>query len=185
MMLCGLIARTAFKNPMGMSPYKMVYGKACHLSVELEHEARFDVKKPNFELKTAREKRILDLHLLDERRNEAYESSRLFKEKLKIWHEKIKRREFKVGDQVLFFNSHFKFFAGKLMSKCQCPLVIQEFYRSGAIRLHGDVRGKPHVVNGQRIKHYLAGEDFIKEFEVVYVKTPKIFISSKSSPPEL
>jgi hypothetical protein len=109
-------------------------------------------------LKLLGKKRILDLHLLDEWRNEAYESARLFKEKFKIWHDmKIKRREFKLGDQVLLFNSRFKFFAGKLMSKWQGPLVIHEVYRSGAIRLHGDVRGKPHVVNGQRLKHYLAG----------------------------
>jgi hypothetical protein len=76
--------RTALKNPMGMYPYKKVYGKACHLSVELEHKARWVVKQLNFELKTAGEKRILDLHLLDEWRNKAYESARLFKEKVKI-----------------------------------------------------------------------------------------------------
>jgi hypothetical protein len=72
--------RTAFKNPMGMSPYKMVYRKACHLPSELEHKAMWAVKQLNFKLKTAREKRILDLHLLDEWRNIAYESARLFKE---------------------------------------------------------------------------------------------------------
>jgi hypothetical protein len=76
-----------------MSPYKMVYGKACHLPVELEHKARWDIKQLNFEFKTASEKRVLDLHLLDEWRNEAYESVRLFKEKVKIWHDKkIKKK---------------------------------------------------------------------------------------------
>jgi hypothetical protein len=76
--------RTAFKNFMGISPYKMVYGKACHLPVELEHKARWTIKQLNFEFKTTGKKRILDLHLLDEWRNEAYESARLFKEKVKI-----------------------------------------------------------------------------------------------------
>jgi hypothetical protein len=80
--------RTAFKNPMEMFPYKMVYGKSCHLLVELEHKSRWAVKQLNLEFKTAREKRILDLHLLNEWRNEAYESARLFKEKVKIWHNK-------------------------------------------------------------------------------------------------
>jgi len=68
---------------MGMPPYKMVYGKACHLPVELENKARWAVKQLNFVFKTAGEKRILDLNLLDEWRNEAYESARLFKEKVK------------------------------------------------------------------------------------------------------
>jgi hypothetical protein len=71
--------------------------------------------------------------------------------------------EFKVGDQLLLFNCRFKFSAGKLMSKWQGPLVIQEVYHSRVIRLHGDVRGKPHVVNGQLLKHYLVGENFIKK----------------------
>jgi hypothetical protein len=52
------------------------------------------------------EKGILDLNLLAEWRNEDYGSARLFKEKVKIWHDKnIKRREFKIVDQVLLFNS--------------------------------------------------------------------------------
>jgi hypothetical protein len=71
------------------------------------------------------EKRILDLNLQDEWRNEAYENARMFKEKVKIWHNrKIKRKELKVGGQVLLYNSRFKFSAGKLASKWQGPLVI-------------------------------------------------------------
>jgi hypothetical protein len=71
------------------------------------------------------------------------------------------------------------------MSKWQGPLAIQEVYRSGDVRLHGDVRGKSHVVNGQHLKHYIAGENFIKKVEVVYAQTLEKFISSKSSLPEL
>jgi hypothetical protein len=76
--------RTTFKNPMGMSPYKMIYGKPCHLHVELEHKARWAIKQLNFDFKTAGEKRFLDLNILDEWRNEAYENARMFKEKLKF-----------------------------------------------------------------------------------------------------
>jgi hypothetical protein len=81
---------------MGMSPYKMVYGKACHLPVELKHKSRWAIKQLNFDFKTTGEKRIIDLSLLDEWRNEAYESARMFKEKVKIWHDrKIKERNSK------------------------------------------------------------------------------------------
>jgi hypothetical protein len=174
--------RTAFKNPMGMSPYKMVYGKACHKPVELEHKSRWVVKQLNFDFKTAGEKRILDLNLLDEWSNEAYENARMFKEKVKIWHDrKIKRKEFKVGDQVLLYNSRFKFSAGKLASKWQGPLVIQEVYRSGAIRLHRDMKCKPHVVNGQCLKHYIARKRFIGKLEIINLQTPKAVIAKNSA----
>jgi hypothetical protein len=53
--------RTAYKNPMGMSPYKMVYEKACHLPLELEHKAFWAVKELNRDFKLAGKKRLLDL----------------------------------------------------------------------------------------------------------------------------
>jgi hypothetical protein len=174
--------RTAFKNPMGMSPCKMVYGKACHLPVELEHTARWAVKQLKFDFKTVGEKINLDLNLLDQWRNEAYENVRMFKEMVKIWHDrKIKRKEFKVGDQVLLYNSRFKFSAGKLASKWQGPLVIQEVYRSGAIRLRGDMKGKPHVVNGQRLKHYIAGKSFVGKLEVLNLQTLEVVIAKNNT----
>lgn len=98
--------RTAYKNPMGMSPYKMVYGKACRLPLELEHKAYWVVRELNADAKLAGEKRLLNLTSLDEWRSEVYENAKLFKEKVKKWHDKrILRREFNVGDKVLLYVS--------------------------------------------------------------------------------
>ena len=57
--------RTAYKNPMGMSPYKMVYGKAYHLPLELKHKAYWAIKELNYDFKLAGEKRLFDISSLD------------------------------------------------------------------------------------------------------------------------
>jgi hypothetical protein len=97
-------------------------------------------------------KRLLDLSSLDEWRNEAYENARLFKEKVKQWHDKrILKREFYVGEKVLLYRSRLRFFAGKLLSKWEGPYVIVEVYRSGAIKIASLKDDSTQVVNGQRL----------------------------------
>nr|GEX09971.1 reverse transcriptase domain-containing protein [Tanacetum cinerariifolium] len=90
--------RTAFKTPIGCTPYKLVYRKSCHLHIELEHKAYWALKHANFNLKTAGDHRKLQLNELNEFRDQAYENSLIYIERTKKLHDsKIKNRIFNVG----------------------------------------------------------------------------------------
>ncbi|GJT05261.1 reverse transcriptase domain-containing protein [Tanacetum coccineum] len=110
--------RTTFKTPIGCTPYKLVYGKACHLPIELEHKAYWALKHYTFDLKIAGDHRKVQMNELNELRDQANENSLIYKEKTKKIHDsKIKNRVFNVGDRVLLFNSRLKIFSAKLKTR--------------------------------------------------------------------
>ena len=98
---------------------------------------------------------------------------------LPIYDKKIIKREFNIGDKVLLYRSHLRFFAGKLLSKWEGPFVVEEVYRSGAIKIDNFQGINPQVVNDQRLKHYLSGDPYNVEADIIQVVTPEDHIRGK------
>nr|GEV28572.1 reverse transcriptase domain-containing protein [Tanacetum cinerariifolium] len=150
--------RTAYKTPIGCTPYKIVYGKACHLPIELEHKAYWALKQANFDLPIAGDHQKVQLNELNELHDHAYENSLIYKKKTKRIHDsKIKNRIFIVDDRVLLFNSRLKIFLGKLKTHWSGPFTIAKVFPYGTVEL-AQANGPNFKVNGHRVKHYFGGD---------------------------
>nr|GEU54763.1 reverse transcriptase domain-containing protein [Tanacetum cinerariifolium] len=125
--------RTAYKTPIGCTPYKLVYEKSCHLPIELVHKAYWALKHVNFDLKTKTKK----LH-----------------------DSKIKNLIFNLGDRVLLFNSRLKIFSGKLKSRWSGPFTITRVFRYGTVEL-SQPEGPKIKVNGHRRSFLRTGRTLV------------------------
>ncbi|CAN6678802.1 unnamed protein product [Malus baccata var. baccata] len=166
--------RTVYKTPIGMSQFRLIYGKACHLPMKLEHKAYWAIKELNFSYDSAGEQRKLQLNELEEIRQAAYESSRIYKERTKAFHDsQILRKEFQPGQKVLLFSLRLKLFLGKLKSRWTGPYLITKIYSHGAVEITNEAQGNAFKVNGHRLKPYVESL-FDTAYESLTLKEPVI-----------
>ncbi|GJR36826.1 reverse transcriptase domain-containing protein [Tanacetum coccineum] len=147
--------RTAYKTPTGCTPFRLVYGKACHLPMEIEHKAYWALKECYIDLTVATKNHFMELNELIELKDGAYENTRIYKERTKRWHNFRLRgdKAFKCGDKVLLFNFRFKMHPGKLKSRWYGPNVVKIVYPYGIVVIT-DKNGISYKVNGKRLKKY-------------------------------
>ncbi|XP_057734285.1 uncharacterized protein LOC130949638 [Arachis stenosperma] len=157
-----------------MSSFCLIYEKACHLSVETEHKAFWAVRECNMEFEKAGAERKLQLQELECLRLEAYENSKLYKEKVRAIHDKnIKRMEFRPGELVLLYNSRLRLMPGKLRSRWEGPYRVEKAEPYGVFHLCYPSSNKILKVNGHRLKLY-HGEKMKdnKELEIFLLEDP-------------
>ena len=129
------------------------------MPVEIEHKALWALKLLNFHLSDAGEQRKFQLNELEEWREAVYHNSRIYKERVKRWHDQNlkKSSQLQPGDHVLLYNSRLRLFPGKLKFRWSGPFVVTQIFPHGAVEISYKEKGT-FKVNGQRLKIYQGGD---------------------------
>ncbi|XP_016192540.1 uncharacterized protein LOC107633422 [Arachis ipaensis] len=125
------------------------------------------VKNFNPDLKGAGMERKLQLEELECLRLEAYENAQFYKEKAKAFHDQnIRRKNFKMGDEVLVYNSRLRLMPGKLRSRWDGPFRVVDVKPYGVVEVIHPTKGVKFKVNGHRVKLYHTQPKNAKELEI-------------------
>ncbi|XP_042029892.1 uncharacterized protein LOC121776794 [Salvia splendens] len=138
---------TAYNTLIGMSPYRIIFGKKCHLPVGIEHRVYWAVQQVNMDARACEEERKLQLQEVEELRLESFETT-------KLWHDKnLRTKDLQVGQKVLLFQSRLKQMSRKLKSKWTGPYIKTALRSNGAVKISGSTPNfEPLIVNGHRLK---------------------------------
>nr|GFA94985.1 reverse transcriptase domain-containing protein [Tanacetum cinerariifolium] len=164
--------RTAYKTSIGCTPYRLVYDKACHIPLEIEHTTYWALKHTNFDLKTAGDHRKLQLNELNELRDQAYENSLIYKERTKKIHDdKIKKRIFNVGNKYILVAVDYlsKWVEAKALPTNDARVVVK-FLKSLFSRF-----GPPKAIISDRGTHFC--NDQFSRFMEKYGVTHRLSIA--------
>ena len=122
----------------------------------MEHRAYWAIRTFNSDLTQAGKQRLLQLNEIEELRRESYDSSRIYKERLKLFNDKsIARKTFEPNQKLLLYSSRLHLYPGKLRSRWTGSFIVKVVYPYGAVEIENPDTGKSFKVNGQRLQPFL------------------------------